>query len=153
MALTLLEPVTQTIQNAVRARLISLGYAGAFRITEAYPDDAVLPTSTMIVVSVADQGDRDEIELGGGLVEEELTYTLDVLGFGSNAEAVASNVARQIKELFPRYSWVSLAPFIAGDHMEVRSCIATRLNFQNAKVWQEHWHSITLVVAYQYVPS
>lgn len=150
--LTTLEPITQTVQNLVRARLVARGYAGSFELTEAYPSDAVQPTSTMIVVSTADQSDADEIEIGGGLVEEEFTYTLDVLGFGANAEAVAANIARQIKELFPKHSWASLEPFVTGDHVEVRSCTATRLFFSNAKVWQEHWHSVSLVVAYQYVP-
>lgn len=160
MALTQLEPIMQTLQNEASDWLIAKGNASQFQMVEAYPDELVSqPTSTMIVVASVDQDDQEELELGGGLVREEFTFTFDVLGFGENAEAKALNIARHIKERFPRHSWVSITDFTqspvvpSGEHVEVISCTYARLFFQNAKAWQEHWHSITLIVGYEYVPS
>lgn len=159
MALTTLEPIMQTVQNHVTDYLLARGYAGSFTMVEAYPDEVVMPTSTMIVVSMADQSDRDEIELGGGLVDEEFTFTFDVLGMGDNAESKASNIARQIKEGLPKHRWLPILNFAvsppapSGEYVEVRSCTAARIFFQNAKVWQEHWHSVTAIIGYESVPS
>lgn len=160
MALTQLEPIMQTLQTEVREWLVSKGMASSFTMREAYPDeDMPQPTSTMIVVASVDQDDQEELELGGGLVAEEFTFTFDCLGFGLNGEAKAANVARHIKERFPRYSWVAITDFTvdppapSADHVEVVSCTYSRMFFQNAKTWQEHWHSVTLIVRHVYVPT
>jgi hypothetical protein len=159
VALTTIEPIMQTVQDTVRASLISLGYGSAFQMVEAYPSEEMQPTRTMIVVSMADQSDLDELELGGGLVDEEFTFTFDVLGFGIDAEGKALNIARQIKETFPKHRWIEITDFTAsppagsGDFMEVRSCTAARIYFANAQVWQEHWHTVTVIIGYESVPS
>lgn len=145
MALTRIEPIMQSLQDWVQADLDAKGYSGVYEMKDSFPRDNANPLKKTIIVltNITAFPVRDR-ELGGPLVQENMSFSFDVFGA---TEKLGLNIRRQVEELLKNGKLLPLKDFSTAsaavvDKVIIGDVFGNRLTFADPRPWQQHWHSV-----------
>jgi hypothetical protein len=146
--------ILQSLQDYVAAFLDANGFAGKYVFEDEYPSDRQTPLRSNIVVMSHDSSfGAENVELGGPLTEEPMTFLVDVLGksarYGQN---IASLIKQKLEsgEPIPVQDYSTASASTVDYIPYVDSALHQRIRFQDPAPWQQFWNTVAFTIRYEY---
>jgi len=152
--LSRVDNLTRSLQDWVVSKLDAIGFSGFYVFSDSYPSSIVDPLATSVIVLSHDTSHPAEnIELGGPLSKEPITFIVDV--FGADM-ILGRNLASNIKQFMESGEPIPLNDYSSGVAVEIDkisfidSAVHNRMKFSDPKPWQQHWNVVAFTVPLEY---